>query len=207
VGGGEHARVVAEAVRSRPDQWTLLGFVDPNRSEETSIRLRLSRLGADEWLLEHLGPGVVLGIGATESPSVRRGLVTRLGVADERWVPVVHSHAWVSPTAEVESGAVIMAGAVVQSGARLGRHVLVNTGAVVEHDVTVGDFAQVGPGVTIGGGASVGADALVGLGARVRDHISIGSGALVGMGSVVVSDIPAGARVVGVPAKPNPKRR
>ena len=32
LGGGEHAQVVAEAIRSRPDLWELVGFTDPATS-------------------------------------------------------------------------------------------------------------------------------------------------------------------------------
>jgi serine acetyltransferase len=35
----------------------------------------------------------------------------------------------------------------------------------------------------------------------VRDHIVVGAGATVGMGAVVVRDVIAGARVMGVPAR------
>ena len=51
------------------------------------------------------------------------------------------------------------------------------------------------------GAARIGDQAYIGLGAVVRDHISIGAGATVAMGAVVVRDVAAGARVMGVPAR------
>ena len=44
----------------------------------------------------------------------------------------------------------------------------------------------------------MGSGALVGAGATVIQGITIGEGAIVGVGAVVLSDVPPGARVVGV---------
>jgi acetyltransferase-like isoleucine patch superfamily enzyme len=42
----------------------------------------------------------------------------------------------------------------------------------------------------------------VGIGAIIREGITIGAGALVAAGAVVVEEVPPGARVAGVPARP-----
>lgn len=183
IGGGEHARVVAEAARAAG--LYVAGFVDPKPCEETVARLKLSRLG-DEALD---GASAVLGVGAIGPTAVRRGIVERLAGRVRDWRIVVHGTAWVSPSAELAEGTVIMAGALVNSGARIGRHCIVNTGAVIEHDVVLGDFANIAPGVTVGGGTIIGVNAFVGLGSSVRDHIRIGDGAFVRMGTVVTQDV------------------
>ena len=200
IGGGEHARVVAEAVRSGPLGPSLLGFVDPDASERTS-KLELPRLGDDSALAHHPGAVAVLGIGASGPSSHRAEVVGRLSPLVSSWAVVIHQTAWVSPSASLGEGTVVMAGAVVNSGARIGNHCVVNTGVVIEHDVVLGDYVFVGPGATIGGGATIGAGAFVGLGCCVRDHRAVGVRALVGMGAVVVNDVPAGATVMGVPAR------
>jgi acetyltransferase EpsM len=202
VGGGEHARVVIEAARSRPDLWDVTGFVDPAPCVETATRLAVRRLGDDDSVVSATAwPWLVLGVGAVGVSSRRERIVTAYAPRAPRWATIVHAAAWVSPTAVLEPGAVVMAGAVVNSGARLGAHAVVNTGAVVEHDVTVGAFAQLGPGAVVGGGAAIEDGAYLGLGCRVRDHVRVGREALVGMGAVVVADVEAGAIVVGVPAQ------
>lgn len=201
VGGGEHARVVAEAARSTRDTFDLLGFVDPAQCEEMVRRLKLARLGDDDALDAHPEALRVLGVGAVGISDVRKRIVARLPRGTHGWARVVHAFAWVSPTCEIGEGTVVMAGAVVQSGARIGAHCVINTGAVVEHDARIGDFAQLGPRAALGGGAQIGAGAYVGLGACIRDHIRVGSDVLVGMGASVVKDVPDGARVVGIPAK------
>ncbi len=204
VGGGEHARVVAEAARSRPGVFDLLGFVDPAPCYLTVQLVAIPRLGGDE-ALESNAAQVILGIGAIGINSVRKDLVARLPRRQSGWARVIDARAWVSPSASIGEGTVVMAGAIVQTGAKVGVHCVINSGAVVEHDVELGDFAQVGPAAAIGGGAVIGEGSYVGLGARVRDHIRIGSRVLIGMGAVVVSDVPDGLCVTGVPARTKSK--
>jgi acetyltransferase EpsM len=202
IGGGEHARVLIEAARSRPDLWVVAGFADPAPAPDTEA-LGVERLGDDEAVLAARRPGwqFALGVGATGVSAVRERIARRYEAAGVPWATVVHASAVVSPTAALGEGTVVFAGAVVQTRAVLGRHVVVNTAAVVEHDVRVGDFAQIAPAAAIGGGAAIGARSYLGLGCRVRDHVSVGEGALVAMGAVVTSPVPGGVTVKGVPAK------
>ena len=51
----------------------------------------------------------------------------------------------------------MLAGAVIQAGARLGENVLVNAGAVVDHDAEVGDDAHLGLNSTVESFAKVAA--------------------------------------------------
>jgi maltose O-acetyltransferase len=87
-------------------------------------------------------------------------------------------------------------------------------------EVTIGDRAQIGPGVQIyaadhprdaptrrsgvefGRPVRIGADAWIGGGAILLPGVTIGEGAMIGAGSVVTRDVPAGATVVGNPARP-----
>lgn len=203
LGGGEHARVVIEAARSRPDRWLVTGFTD--RGEGRSILFDVPCLGDDLALTERLAalspadrPALVLGFGGP--------LATRRAAADAFigvvWATIIHADAWVSPSAVVEPGVVVLAGAVINAGARVGAQAIVNSRAVVEHDVEIGAGAHVGPGAVVGGGTSIGDGALIGLAAAVRDHILVGRRAVVGMGSVVVADVADDATVMGVPARP-----
>jgi acetyltransferase EpsM len=204
IGGGEHARVLIEAARSRPDLWDLRGFIDVQPNPETESRLGVPRLGSDDAgraLAAAGGIEFVLGLAGLGSRDARSAVVKAYDEAGARWATVIHASAWVSPTAHLGEGVFVSAGAILNSGARVERHAVINTGAIIEHDVVVEECAQVSPAAAIGGGTRIGRQAYVGLGARVRDHLQIGERATVGMGAVVVASVPADVVVVGNPAR------
>lgn len=207
IGGGEHARVIAEAALSTPDSYRLVGFVDREPCTRTAELLSVPQFWDDEEALKrNPAASFILGIGGMNSSTLRRSIATRYETAGARWATVVHETSWISPSAHLGKGSFIGAGAVINTGAKLGSHSIVNSGAIVEHDVNLGDFASVAPGVVIGGGSTIGDGAWLGLGCRIRDHIHIGQGTVVGMGAVVVKPLPANVCATGVPASMAPRK-
>jgi serine O-acetyltransferase len=63
----------------------------------------------------------------------------------------------------------------------------------LEHQVTIGAERNQNP--------RLGNDVYVGCGARILGAVTVGDGARVGANAVVVRDVPAGATVVGIPAR------
>ena len=73
---------------------------------------------------------------------------------------------------------------------------------MVSHDASIEDYAILAGGVALSAGVVVERAAYVGSNASVRGNVRVGAGALVGMGAVVLSDVPTGSIVAGVPARP-----
>jgi UDP-perosamine 4-acetyltransferase len=198
VGAGGHAKSVLEAIRSA-GVYEVVALVDDDPALAGSALLGVPIAGE---LTGHDAVHAFLGVGGIGDSGPRRRVCERLLAEGFELPPIVHATAAVSPWAAVGRGAQILAAAVVNADATLGDGVLINTGAVVEHDCEVGDYAHVAPNATLGGGATVGADAHVGMGAVVIEGRRVGASAFVAAGAVVVADVPGGARVGGVPARP-----
>ena len=202
-GAGGHARVVADVVRAGGG--VVVGFVDrdPGRvgsPVDPSGRVVASEAGllagdaaGAEWL--------ALGIGDNR---LRQACLRRAPLE----LPArVHPSAWVSPSARIGAGTVVMPMAVVNACAVLGGAVIVNTAAVVEHDCELADAVHLSPGAVLTGGVRVGERSWIGAGATVLPHVRIGADAMVGAGAVVLRDVPDGATVVGNPARALERRR
>jgi sugar O-acyltransferase (sialic acid O-acetyltransferase NeuD family) len=115
--------------------------------------------------------------------------------------PIVHSSAWVSPTASLGRGAVVLAQASVGSDSTLGVGALINTGASLDHDSTLGDFASLGPGARTSGNTLIGPRTMLGLHAGVLQGRTIGEDTVVGAHSLVIEDIPALSVAIGTPCR------
>lgn len=199
IGGGEFARMVIETARR--DEWEVLGFVDPLPCEETAQRCRVVRLGDDGAIGDYPDAKLILGLGCVTVSPLRKQLVSRIGPG--RWGTVKDPYfTYISQTAEIGEGTVILPGAAIGSGARIGPHCILNLGVKIDHDVQVGGFVHVAPQAALGGGSRIGDGAFIGMGAMVRDHTLVSERTLVGMGAVVTEHYAAGLTLLGIPAKP-----
>lgn len=202
VGGGGHAKVVADAAISAG--WTILGFLD-DVADTAMSTVGFRRLGSlDDWR--------TAGEQALLMPAIGDNALRRRCV--EQWVAalgddgaartiatVIHASAVVSPSAQIGLGTFCSALSVINAGAVLGQACIINTSAVVEHDGIIGAGVHLAPRAALGGNVHVGSGTLVGIGAVVRPGISIGDQCTIGAGAVVVADVDNGETVVGNPAR------
>lgn len=161
------------------------------------------------WGGDVLGVPVVGPVDAVRSSDCTHGVI---GIGDNRvrerisravdieWTTVVHPMTWIHPAVPIGGGTVVFAGAIVQPGAEIGMHVILNTKASLDHECRVGDFAHIAHS-QIGGGVVLGDGAFVALGASVLPWRKVGAWAIVGAGAVVTKDVAAGATVIGIPAR------
>jgi serine O-acetyltransferase len=104
-----------------------------------------------------------------------------------------------------------LTGVEIHPGAQIGRRVFIDhgMGVVIGETAEIGEDCTLYHGVTLGGVSwnqgkrhpTLGKGVVVGAGAKILGPFTVGDGAKVGSNSVVVKPVPAGATVVGIPAR------
>ena len=102
-------------------------------------------------------------------------------------------------------------GIEIHPAAKIGRGVLIDhgVGVVIGETAEVGDGCVIYQGVTLGGTGkdkgkrhpTLGRNVLVGAGAKILGPFAVGDNARIAAGAVVLSEVPADATAVGVPAR------
>ena len=102
----------------------------------------------------------------------------------------------------------------IHPGAKIGRNFFIDHGFVVIGETAdIGDNVTMYQGSTLGGTnptngiggkrhPTIGDGVIISLGAAILGPIHVGAGARIGANAVVTKDVPEGATMIGIPAKP-----
>ena len=200
-GAAGHARSTADALE-RSGNFDVVGLIVSNLPVGT-VCFGYDVLGTEAdvpRLIEQHGiEAGVIAVGENWSRAQFLEQIQRFAPALP-FATVVHPSAQIACDVAIEDGTVIMAGAIVGSGSRIGRFSIINTNASLDHDGCLGSFASLGPGASVGGNVAIGDFSAVCLGASIIHRVRIGSHAVIGAGAVVIRDVPDRVVAFGVPA-------
>lgn len=186
-GAGGHGKVVIDAIRLGPLRYGITHLID----DDVGLHGR-----------------TLLGHAIRNPDAIRqeRGFIaigdnaSRLRVAQRyrgRLVTLLHRTAVLGQDVPVGEGSILMAGAIVNVGSRIGANVIVNTAATVDHDGVIGDGVHIAPGCHLCGDVQVGEGSLLGVGTLVVPGIRIGRNAFIHAGQTVTRNVADGEIVRG----------
>jgi acetyltransferase EpsM len=199
IGHGGHSKVVRDIVLStKHDQ--IVGYLDDKfKTEMIRDNLFFAPISAAKKMIEHdQYLKFVIAIGDNKS---RKLIYQQLNLANEYYATLIHPSAFISPSATIGDGTVLMAYTVINADAKVGHHTIINTCAVVEHDNQVGDFVHLSPNATLTGAVKIENGVHIGAGATIIPNIKVGEWSIIGAGATVIDDIPANCTAIGIPAK------
>lgn len=187
-------------------EFECMGFLDDKAGLHSTTFHGLPILGVIADAPDYDGAVFVNGVGSISTYWRRDEIVAATGLADDRFVSIIHPSASIAPSATVGTGCALFANVTVSAGATIGAHVMVLAGSVINHNSTIGDHCCLATGVAVSGNVSVGKLSFIGANAALHPEISIGERTVVGMGAAVLEDVGDDMVVAGVPAKRLRKR-
>lgn len=196
LGASGHGKVVADTACCMK-KYNRIIFLDNDREKKECMGFPVEGVFLDYGKYMETAEFIV----ATGNSNIREIWTERLKRSGAKLAILIHPSATVSRFAKIESGTIVMAGAVVNAETKIGQGVIVNTCASVDHDCEIGDYCHISVGAHLAGTVSVGKHTWIGIGAVVRNNLSICENCMIGAGAVVVKKIMKSGTYVGVPAK------
>lgn len=198
LGAGGHAKSIADIVLKSNDQ--VIGFLDDNVEIGTAIikSRDIKVIGKIEDSLNIANNQNILFVIGIGNNKVREKIAKQYNI---KYYTAIHPTAVIAQDVQIEEGTVVMANTVINVGASIGKHCIINTGAIVEHDNTIEDYVHLSPSVVLSGTVKIGKYTHLGTGTKVRNNINITANVIIGVGGVVVKDINKEGTYVGVPVK------
>lgn len=189
IGGGGHCRAAIDVIETE-GRFVIKGIVQP-RADGVDHVLGYRILGEDADLPALLAdtPQALVTVGQIKAPTVRRHLFESLKRLNAVMPLIVSPKAHVSRHAQVGEGTLVMHGAIVNAGARIGVNGIVNSLSLIEHDAEVGNHCHISTGARINGGTIIEDGCFIGSGATLCEGVRVGANSVIGAGCVITGDV------------------
>ena len=195
IGGGGHGKSVISVLRTAGYAVEAVIDDDPEKWGEELMGVPVT--GPISKLSDRAGTLAIIAIGDNAARKKIAECFDHL-----EWITLVYPGAYVNPSARLGPGTMVLPGAVIGAEAIVGAQVVISVQCTVGHDVVIDNYAHLAAGVQVAGEASIGQGVFLAVGSIVIPGVQIGEWSLVGAGGVVVHNLPAGCKALGVPARP-----
>lgn len=195
IGAGGHAKVIADIITKSNDN--VIGFLDDNLDiQNKTIYLNKTVLGTIKDIDKYKEYYFVIGIG---NNNIRENIANSY---DLKWYTAIHPNAIIANEVSIEEGSVVMAGSIINTGTKIGKHCIINTKSSLDHDNIIENYVHISPGATLAGTVHIKEKTWICAGATIINNITISKNNIIGAGSVVIKDInETNGTYVGVPAR------
>lgn len=203
IGAGGHAKVIIDIILQRKkilnDNLVIKGILDDTFKENEEKKIfGIPIVGKINKILEL--PSDIYYVIAIGNNGIRKKIAQNYEKIE--YITLIHPKAVIAENVSISTGTVLMAGSIVNSYTKIGKHCIINTGSIIEHDNIIEDYVHISPGAILCGGIIVEEETWIGTGSIIIQGLRIGKKSIVGAGAIAIKNIPSSCTAVGNPAKP-----
>lgn len=189
IGGGGHCRSVIDVIRLS-GEFEVVGILDQQDKLGEFVD-GIEIIGSDDDLSKKLDlvDECLVTVGQLDSGSLRQSLYEKVISLGGSMATVISPRAYVSPSAQVGKGTVVMHDSLINANANVGINCIINTKSLVEHDAKIDSHVHLATNSTINGHAHIEDSCFIGSCSVVFQECVVGKGSVVGGGQVVRRDL------------------
>jgi sugar O-acyltransferase (sialic acid O-acetyltransferase NeuD family) len=182
------------------DDFEIIGFLDDDPEKDGKVVYGHKVLGGIDMIRSLADRNLSVAI-AISSPAAKVSVLSRLKQYPLEYPNFIFRTTWISKNVAIGKGVILYPGVSINYESTIGDFVIANMNCAIGHNTTISDCCTLAPGVNLAGFTYLEECVEVGIGACTRQNARVGKNAVVGGQSMVVSDVPSGAVVKGIPAK------
>lgn len=182
IGAGGHCKSCIDVVEST-QKFHIKGLFDLKENKGKKIGA-YEIIGADEDIKKYVSAEnyFLLTMGQIKSPDVRIKTAMLLKDLGAQMATVISSRAYVSATAKIGAGTIVMHDALVNSYAVVGQNCILNTKCLIEHDAVVEDFCHISTGAVLNGNVHVQKNSFIGSLSVLKEGLNVPAHSVLGAG-------------------------
>ncbi len=191
LGAGGHCKACIDVIEAE-GKFKIAGIVDLKANKHQRV-MGYEVIASDEDLgsLVKQYQFFFITIGSIRNPTLRSDKFNALTQLGALFPVIISPHAYVSKSAQLGKGTIVMHQAMVNAQAMVGENCIINSKALIEHESTIGNHCNLSTGSVINGTCVIGDRVFIGSNAMISNNIQISSDVHVGAGSIVMKSIEA----------------
>lgn len=185
IGGGGHCKSCIDVIESS-GKFTINGILDIQENIGKLV-LGYPIVGTNQDIISFIQSKFyfLISVGSIGDSTKRIELFNFVKSLRGQFAVVISPTAYVSKSATIGEGTIIMHQALVNSSSAIGENCIINTKALIEHDAIIGDHCHISTGSIVNGGTVVGSRSFFGSGAVSKQYINIPENSFIKANSIV----------------------